>query len=84
MSGPKPGGSNRGPWHEYLARCQYLLQQGLWVADVCHISVERAPNELYVGVGPGLLGERPGYNYDAAPCGGPVRVSRCETENRVA
>jgi hypothetical protein len=21
------------PWHEYLARCQYLLQQGLFVAD---------------------------------------------------
>ena len=22
------------PWHEYLARCQYLLRQGLFVADI--------------------------------------------------
>ena len=22
-------------WHEYLARCQFLLQQGLFVADLC-------------------------------------------------
>jgi hypothetical protein len=56
-----------GPWHEYLARCQYLLQQGLWVADICHVAVERAPNGLDIPLGPGLLGERPGYNYDAAP-----------------
>ncbi len=24
-------------WHEYLARCQYLLRQGLFVADVCYL-----------------------------------------------
>jgi hypothetical protein len=26
-----------GPWLTYLARCQYMLQQGVFVADVCAI-----------------------------------------------
>ncbi len=30
------------PWHEYLARCQFLLQRGLFVADVCYLSGENA------------------------------------------
>jgi hypothetical protein len=25
------------PWHEYLARCHYLLRQGLFVADICYL-----------------------------------------------
>ena len=33
-----------GPWHEYLARCQHVLQQGLFVADVLYLSPEGAPN----------------------------------------
>lgn len=28
------------PWHEYLARCNYLLQQGLFVADICYLQPE--------------------------------------------
>jgi hypothetical protein len=44
-----------------------LLQQGLWVADICHLAIERAPNRLDIPIGPGNLGERPGYNYDSAP-----------------
>jgi len=28
------------PWHEYLARCQYLLRQGLYVADLCYLQSE--------------------------------------------
>lgn len=31
------------PWMEYLARCQYLLQQGQFVADVCYWPGEGAP-----------------------------------------
>ena len=27
-------------WHEYLARCQYLLRQGLFVADICYLQAE--------------------------------------------
>jgi hypothetical protein len=28
------------PWVEYLTRCQYLLQQGLFVADICFLAPE--------------------------------------------
>ncbi len=30
-------------WHEYLARCQSLLRQGLFVADICYLQPEAAP-----------------------------------------
>jgi len=33
------------PWHEYLARCQYLLQQGQFIADVAYLLGEQAPND---------------------------------------
>ncbi len=35
-----------GPWHEYLARCSHLLRQGLFVADICYLQTENAPNGL--------------------------------------
>ena len=44
-------------WHEYLARCHYLLRQGLFVADVCHLQPEAPP--LYFG-----NHSRPGYDWD--------------------
>ena len=31
------------PWHEYLARCQFLLRQGRFVADICYLQAEGAP-----------------------------------------
>jgi hypothetical protein len=55
-----------GPWHEYLSRCQYMLQQGRFVADVCYLSGEGSPNDL-----PGRAGLNPvtppGYDYDGCP-----------------
>jgi hypothetical protein len=48
------------PWHEYLARCQHLLRQGLSVADLLYLSPEGAPN---VFQGPEPPPE--GYHYDA-------------------
>ena len=33
-------------WHEYLARCQYLLQQGLFVADICYLQPEGSPQRF--------------------------------------
>jgi hypothetical protein len=30
-------------WHQYLSRCQYLLQQGLFAADICYLAPEAAP-----------------------------------------
>ena len=55
------------PWHEYVARCSYLLRQGLYVADICYLQAEGGPMSIRP---PGMLGPngvspRPGYNYDA-------------------
>ena len=44
-------------WHEYLARCQFLLRQGLFVADVCHLQAEAPP----MGFG---NHSRNGYDWD--------------------
>ncbi len=31
------------PWHEYLARCQFMLRQGVFVADICYLQPEAPP-----------------------------------------
>ena len=46
-----------GPWHEYLARCQYMLRQGTFVADICYLQPEASPQEFRGH-------ERKGYDYD--------------------
>jgi len=52
-------------WHEYLARCQYLLQQGLFVADVLYLEAEGAPRRLALPAGAEIAPHiRGGYNYD--------------------
>ena len=52
-------------WHEYLARCQHLLRQGLFVADVLYLQAEGAPRRFIVPadakIAPHLRG---GYNFD--------------------
>jgi len=35
-----------GPWHQYLARCQFLLRQGLFVADIAYLQPEAAPQDF--------------------------------------
>jgi hypothetical protein len=62
-------------WHEYLARCQYLLQQGLFTADICMLSPEGSPQTLSsqrafqspASGEPEHPLERPGYNFDTCP-----------------
>lgn len=49
------------PWHEYVARCQYLLQSGHFVADLCYLDVEDSPRRA-----PYRLG-LPGFDYDICP-----------------
>jgi hypothetical protein len=49
-----------GPWHEYLARCQYLLRQGVFAADVLYVRPEETPQEY-------KWHERNGYDYDDCP-----------------
>ncbi len=46
-------------WHEYLARCQFLLRQGLFVADICYLQAEAPP--------PGF-GRHPRAGYDWDEC----------------
>lgn len=49
------------PWVEYLARCQFMLQQGLFGADVCYFSGEAVPADAPYK--PELKAK--GYDYDA-------------------
>jgi len=44
-------------WHRYLARCQHLLRQGTFVADICYLQPEGSPQGVY-------LQTRTGYDYD--------------------
>ncbi|MGC8668240.1 MAG: glycosyl hydrolase [Chthonomonadales bacterium] len=50
-------------WLTYVARCQHLLQEGKFVADLCYFEGEAGPNDL-----PGRPALRPavppGYDYD--------------------
>jgi hypothetical protein len=57
------------PWHEYLARCQYLLQQGQFVADICYLAPEGSPQHFVppTAMTPGNPPLRSGYNFDACP-----------------
>jgi hypothetical protein len=48
-----------GPWHKYLARCQQMLRQGTFVADICYVQPEASPQEFKAR-------ERRGYEYDLA------------------
>ena len=54
-------------WNDYLARCQFLLQQGHYVADVAFLKPEASPQVFQA---PGLVGagnppDRAGYRFDA-------------------
>lgn len=55
-------------WHEYLSRCQYLLQQGLFVADICCLEPEGSPMRFIPPASvrpPGV--DRGKYNFDGCP-----------------
>ncbi len=52
-------------WHEYLARCQFLLRQGLFVADVLYLQPEGAPRRFEPPADAWLATNlRGGYNFD--------------------
>lgn len=56
------------PFMDYLSRCSYLLQQGLFVGDVCYYYGDQAPNffPLYHDVPekPTIPGLGKGYDFD--------------------
>ena len=59
-------------WHQYLARCQFLLRQGLFVADICYVQPEMPPQ--------GFIGHpRPGYDWDE--CGADAVLNRMSVKN---
>lgn len=59
-------------WHTYLARCQYLLRQGHYVADICYVQPETPPQ------GPGNHPRR-GYSWDE--CTAEAVIDRMSFQN---
>lgn len=59
-----------GPWHEYLARCQFMLRQGWFVADLCYLRPQ-LPNQTYFTPNPAVPD---GYKYDE--CSAAALLSR--------
>ena len=47
-------------WLLYIARCQFMLQQGGFVADVAYFAGDQSPSNVLDDKGPGLNG----YDYD--------------------
>lgn len=68
------------PWHQYLARCQYLLQQGRPVADICYLAPEGAPRHFLPEAAsmPGAPLPAPPYPFDLCPADELLRHSACE------
>ena len=67
-------------WHEYLARCQSLLQQGLFVADIAYLTPEMAPHAFEAPpetfVAPNI---RSGYGFDG--CSPEVVLTRMSVKD---
>jgi hypothetical protein len=61
------------PWLRYLARCQYLLQEGRFSADFCYLVSEDSPNSL---PGRGGLSPAPPEGYDYDGCNAEVVLTR--------
>ena len=62
-------------WHQYLARCQYLLRQGLFVADVCCLRPE-LPDQTYLTPTPEIPA---GYKYDE--CSAEALIARMSVKD---
>jgi hypothetical protein len=58
------------PWHEYVARCQHILRQGQFVADVCFVAPEGGPHRFVAPIPAAerdAIPDRPAYNFDGCP-----------------
>ena len=68
-------------YHEYLARCQFLLQRGVTVADVCFLAAEGAPH-VFRPPSSATTGNPPdhgGYNFDG--CAPETLLERATVQN---
>ena len=70
-----------GAYHDYLARCQFVLRQGLPVADVCFLVPEGSPQVFRppASATRGNPPERLGYNFDG--CAPETLVSRMSVKD---
>lgn len=70
-------------YHDYIARCQYLLQQGRSVADILYLTPEGAPHvfrpPLSALEGDTFLPDRKGYNFDGCA---PSQLYMAEVVNK--
>ena len=68
-------------WIQYLTRCQFLLQQGLTVADVCFLKPEASPQVFRAPASAtrGNPPERLGYSFDG--CNPEVVLTRMTVQN---
>lgn len=62
-----------GAYHQYISRCQFMLQQGRAVADILYLTPEGAPH-IFRPPSTALSGEEPirdrrGYNFDGCSPG---------------
>lgn len=69
--------SQSAPFLAYIARCQYLLQQGLFVADVLYYNGDVAPNIVDPKHTDPSLGK--GYDYDV--CNEEILLTRLSVKN---
>lgn len=62
-----------GGYHNYISRCQYVLQQGWAVADILYLSPEGSPHVFRPPSsamdGDSVLPDRKGYNFDGCSPG---------------
>jgi hypothetical protein len=67
-------------WHQYLARCQHLLRQGLFVADICYLQPEGSPRQFTPPVTrKGNPPDRPAYDFDG--CSPDVVLTRMSVKD---
>jgi hypothetical protein len=59
-------------WHQYLARCQFLLRRGLYAADLCYLQAQAPPQGF---------GEHPRLGYDWDECGADVVLERMSVKD---
>lgn len=78
--------SMAGAYHRYVARCQYILRQGISVADILYLTPEGAPHvfrpPLSALEGDAVLPDKRGYSFDA--CSPLALIERADVQdNRI-
>ncbi|HEY2329342.1 MAG TPA: glycosyl hydrolase, partial [Verrucomicrobiae bacterium] len=64
-----------GAWHEYLSRCQFMLRQGMFVADLCYLRPQE-PYQTAFNPAPAVPA---GYKYDE--CSAEALIARMSVKD---